>query len=214
MYLRDVHLVDFTSYTQIPLVWLQNPVALGYLTGLSMHAVQLSCYIMWFVSIDSWMENCPWSPVDERYWAMLFGINLENAAKLTEMPCAVLKYLFLLFLFFFFFLGNNTEERLCWRWNHVASYWWMWSVHPHSMLKCFSLCYPQCTYHIPLVMQPPWNKCLSGNNCPHKIVKIDWNLKPRYPQGRAGPLLSFCIYLLTGYSQTVTTDANSAENIC
>lgn len=57
--------------------------------------------LMWFVSIDSWMENCPWSPVDERYWAMLFGINLENAAKLTEMPCAVLKYLFLLFLFFF-----------------------------------------------------------------------------------------------------------------
>lgn len=133
----------------------------------------------------------------------------------SSLKCLV-QFLNIYFCYFcYFFLGNNTEERLCWGWNHMASYWWMWSVCPHSMLKCFSLCYPQCTYHIPLIMQPPSNKCLSGNNCSHKIMKIDWNLKPRYPQGRAGPLLSLiCIYLLTGYSQTVTTDANSAENIC
>lgn len=107
------------------------------------------------MSIDLWKQNCPEAMLiikDTPTFLLWLLFNVEHTTVIKQC------WLWSLAQFLNVFtsvLGYNTEERLCWGWSHMACYWWMWSIHSHSMN--FPLCHFQYawTYHVSLITRPP-----------------------------------------------------------
>lgn len=125
---------------------------------------------------NSWKQNCPWSHVDYKRYLPTFLLLSYYVEHATVSKQCFLWSLAQFLNVFTCVLGYNTEERLCRGWNHVACYWWMWSVHSHSMLICFSF----VTFNVHEQIIFPWlcDRSLYFNKILSSLIKAcPWILK-------------------------------------